>query len=73
MYNTVQEIIKKYAGPSYNWKIGDIVEHPKGYKVKITDGYYLDPIYHRVSNFWSWVVLNKKGEETKKKGCGYGW
>ena len=33
----------------------------KGEVVKITSGYYRDPTYNRISNFWSWRKINKDG------------
>ena len=65
--------------------IGSIVEHSgwspsgklKGYPcdVYITSGFYTDPTYGRVSNFWGWrkVIVNKSGKiELGPQESGYG-
>ena len=52
--------------------IGKILKHPDGRKVKIKSGYYLDPIYGRVSNFWYWNEVKPNGRLGKEE-CGYGW
>lgn len=37
-----------------NVSVGDFLIHPSGRKVQIIRGYYLDPIYRRLSNHWTW-------------------
>lgn len=39
--------------------------------VLILDGCYLDPTYHRVSNWWSWQELDNE-LNLKDKSSGYG-
>lgn len=51
-------------------KVGAIIEHPEGYKVKVIDGAYLRN--GRVSNFWSWRRVNDDGSLGKVES-GYGW
>jgi hypothetical protein len=53
-------------------RIGSIVKHPKGYKVKIVSGCYLDAIYGRVSNCWTWKRVGPDGK-LGKSVSGYGW
>lgn len=53
-------------------KIGAIIRHPDGRRVKVIDGYYLDPTYGRVSNWWSWREVLKRGGLGKIES-GYGW
>ena len=52
--------------------VGKTLKHPDGRTVKIKDGYYLDPVYGRVSNFWSWNEVRPDGTLGKDE-CGYGW
>jgi hypothetical protein len=53
-------------------RVGIIMRHPDGRMVKIKDGYYLDPVYGRVSNFWYWNEVKPNGRLGKEE-CGYGW
>jgi hypothetical protein len=53
------------------FEIGDIVDHPKQGKVKITDGQYWGT--YGVSNFWYWKKVMPDGTLSKKTYHGYGW
>ena len=53
-------------------RVGKIVKHPDGRRVKITGGQYLNPSNGRVSNFWSWREV-KPGGKLGKEESGYGW
>lgn len=53
-------------------EVGAIIMHPDGYLVKIKSGYFLDPIYGRVSNHWHWNKVNADGS-LGEAGHGYGW
>jgi hypothetical protein len=53
-------------------QIGSTVQHPDGYPVKILQGCYFDPVYGRVSNWWTWQRINADGSMGKKTS-GYGW
>ena len=53
-------------------QIGATVQHPDGYQVKVLDGCYLDPVYGRVSNWWTWQRINEDGSPGEK-ASGYGW
>ena len=53
-------------------EIGATIMHPKGYLVKIKSGYFIDPIYGRVSNFWRWNRVNDDGSLGEEEH-GYGW
>lgn len=70
---TVRRLVRENAGTSYYWKLGQVVKHPDGYNVRIDSGCYLDPTYGRVSNWWTWTVLDKNNKPTKEKDKGYGW
>lgn len=48
-------------------QVGRFYDHTDDGLIYVTDGYYLDPIYHRVSNFFHWTVI-----ATGEKHCGYG-
>ena len=52
--------------------VGKTVRHPDGRRVKIISGCFLDPVYGRVSNWWTWRPLLKRGGLGKKES-GYGW
>jgi hypothetical protein len=69
-YTSIQDKIKALSGAS-EWKVGDVVRHPDGYNVKILRGQYLSG--GRVSNWWEWVKLDRKGRKTKTYETGYGW
>jgi len=56
------------GGPPF--EIGDIVNHPDGRKVKITEGKYWGA--HGLSNFWYWREVKKNGKLGKIEH-GYGW
>ena len=67
--NIVKQINKGLQDKS-SMKVGAVVSHPDGRKVKIIDGAYLRN--GRVSNFWSWrevMSSNKLGDIEH----GYGW
>jgi hypothetical protein len=40
--------------------------------VKITGGYYFDPTFGRVSNFWDWNEMGDDGSVLEETNCGYG-
>lgn len=51
-------------------KVGAVVDHPSGRRVKITSGQYWGS--HGLSNFWYWREV-KAGGKLGKEECGYGW
>lgn len=53
-------------------RIGQVIQHPDGYPVKVISGYYLDPTYGRVSNWWTWQRVNEDGSLGEQES-GYGW
>ncbi len=55
-----------------NMKIGEIITHPDGRTVKIKSGQFLDPVYKRVSNFWTWNEVFPDGSLGEDES-GYGW
>jgi len=63
---------KKVCEPNF----GDIVfyKNKEGVfqKIKIVSGQYFDSQYGRLSNFWTWIVVNEDGSESKEKCNGYG-
>lgn len=52
---------------------GMVTRHPDGRLVKIMSGYFLDPIYHRLSNHFHWREINKDGTLSDTEESGYGW
>lgn len=73
MKEIVQDIIKSHAGSAFHWRVGTRVEHPRDGLVEITSGYYLDPTYGRVSNFWTWRKVREDGTLGSHHYHGYGW
>ncbi len=71
LYQIARKLNEEIASKS-SMKIGKIVKHPDGRTVKIKSGYFLDPIYGRVSNWWEWNEVKANGKLGKKE-CGYGW
>jgi hypothetical protein len=67
---TVVKLVESVGGGE-PFEIGDIVEHPKQGKVKITDGQYWGT--YGVSNFWYWKKVMPDGTLSKKTYHGYGW
>ena len=63
-----QNLTEEYFGNSL--EIGKCFIY-KGKPIKITHGYFLDPIYHRLSNHWTWRKVLSNGS-LGKKGEGYG-
>ena len=53
-------------------QIGATIPDPNGRMVKVASGYYLDPIYGRVSNWWEWNEVLPDGSLGPTE-CGYGW
>ena len=50
-----------------SFKHGRVYAHPEQGHIQIKSGYFLDPVYQRLSNHWHWTVL-----ETGETGHGYG-
>lgn len=53
-------------------EVGSVYRHPVNGIITITDGFYLDPTYHRFSNHWSWRRVMKNGTLGRKTFHGYG-
>lgn len=54
--------------------VGAVVPGPNGRTIKIASGYYLDPIYGRVSNWWEWNEVFPDGSlGPTESGYGYRW
>lgn len=66
----VKDLTEEVTGGS-PFEIGDIVSHPDGRSVKIVSGQYWGT--HGLSNYWSWVPVDSKGNPTGPKESGYGW
>ena len=71
LYDLARSINQGLATQS-SMKVGKVIAHPDGYKVKVTKGRFLDPVYGRVSNFWTWRRVLKDGKLGKPES-GYGW
>lgn len=70
--NIAKSINQDLASKS-KMKIGEIIDHPDGYKVYVISGQYLDSTYGRVSNHWSWKRVNPDGSLSEEVESGYGW
>ena len=53
-------------------EVGKTVMHPDGRMVKIISGCYLDPVYGRVTNWWTWQPVAEDGSLGPNER-GYGW
>jgi hypothetical protein len=52
--------------------VGKITKHPDGRTVKIKSGCFRDPIFNRVSNWWTWNEIFPDGSFGPDES-GYGW
>lgn len=66
----VKDLCENTFGKS-SMKVGKIIQHPDGYKVKVIDGQYWGT--HGLSNFWYWQRVLPDGKLSKKVEHGYGW
>ena len=66
----VQQLCKDVVGKS-KMKVGAVLKHPDGYKVKIVSGQYWGT--YGLSNHWDWRRVKKDGTLSKKIYSGYGW
>ena len=64
------EISDKYF--PHTLEVGLVTTHPDGRTVKILSGYYRDPVYGRVSNWWTWVEIIDDNVVGMPES-GYGW
>lgn len=58
------------------WNVGDVVEHPDGFPVRILRGSlwqdYADG-GQRLVNQWVWIRLDSRGNEIGREMSGEGW
>ena len=66
----VRDLSEQVLGGS-PFKIGDVVLHPDGRKVKIISGQYWGT--YGLSNFWDWREVLPDGFLSDKLESGYGW
>lgn len=66
-----REINLELASKS-SMEVGKTIRHPDGRMVKIINGCFLDSVYGRVSNFWTWRPVLKNNKLGKEES-GYGW
>jgi hypothetical protein len=62
--------------PLPRWEIGDIVEHPDGYPVRIISGKLWEEFPdggQRLVNTWTWKRLDAAGRDTGADASGEGW
>lgn len=65
----VKQLVEEVCGGA-PFKIGDVVTHPDGRKVKIMSGQYWSA--YGLSNFWTWREVRGSGRYGKEES-GYGW
>lgn len=65
----VKDLTEEVFGKS-KMKVGKVLKHPDGRKVKITKGQLWGT--HGFSNFWYWREVKPNGKLGKEE-CGYGW
>lgn len=66
----INEGVRSHYCPTM--EVGKTVKHPDGRTVKIVSGCYLDPVYGRVSNWWTWRPVADDGTLGAEES-GYGW
>ncbi len=71
-FQTIAHQINTNLAAQSSMRVGAVVNHPDGYKVKVLSGQYLDSTYGRVSNWWTWARV-LKGGTLGRKVSGYGW
>lgn len=64
-----RNLTRKYFGNSL--AVGKYFLY-EGNPIKITSGYFLDPTYGRVSNFWYWRKIFPDGRLSDEEYSGYG-
>jgi len=64
------DITDKYFQQSM--EIGKVLQHPDGRTVKVKSGCFRDPVYGRVSNWWTWNEVLPDGSLGLDES-GYGW
>lgn len=52
--------------------VGKTLKHPDGRMVKVKSGQFLDPVYRRLSNWWTWQEVKADGTLGVEES-GYGW
>ena len=67
----VSGLVKRVVSPAA-FQIGKVYEHPKHGPVYLESGYYLDPTYGRVSNFWNFKKIRADGTMSRKTFGEYG-
>lgn len=65
----IRDMVESIIGPA-PMKIGDIVTHPSGRKVKIISGQFWGT--YGLSNHWVWKEVHEDGTLGKEEH-GYGW
>ncbi len=66
----INEGLRDYFCPTM--RVGVVIEHPDGYPVEVIGGRYLDEVYGRVTNWWTWRRVNTDGT-LGDEVSGYGW
>lgn len=66
-----QNVMAEVYPEEQRLRVGLVTKHPDGRTVRIMSGCFLDPVYNRMSNWWTWREV--KGEELGPEESGYGW
>lgn len=53
-------------------EIGRVLKHPDGRTIRVKSGCFLDPVYGRLSNWWTWNEVLPSGNLGPDEQ-GYGW
>ena len=64
-----QDLTRKHIKCSM--EIGKQIKHPDDRIVKVKSGYFLDFVYGRLSNWWTWNEVLPSGLGPDESG--YGW
>lgn len=71
MRAVVSSIMNDIYPVSRRLRVGLVTQHPDGRTVKVMSGCFLDPIYGRLSNWWTWREV--EGDGLGPEESGYGW
>jgi len=61
------QVFERIKSPSIGTVVNNHVSKNEYYPVYIVEGFYLDPVYQRLSNAWKWRKINEDGTLGEKE------